>query len=622
LIEISRTSLGKRVFKLAMRRPSAVSTNPLRLLRKALRVLYYDGWSGFYKKALNALNRGPIAETYESWIALYDTLTPGERNKIRDEIANFVSRPMISLILCASGKGIGAIEKSILSIRKQLYPEWELCIVTDSSLDEQAFEELHTLVRQDQRIGLLPRQPEQDISAALNSAISHASSDFIALANADDELAEHALYWVAKEILAHPDADLVFSDEDYIDNSGIRTDPVFKPDWNPALMLSRDAFGSLGVYRKKIMENAGGWKGGLSRQARHELVLRCELQTQPARIRHISRILYHQRLDAHGSDTTAELAARGRPIEEVLAKKGITAQVKGSPQGYEVNYPTPVPLPHVSILIPTTGNPALFGPCLESILKRTTYDNFEVLVLVNQVQFTHRERAATLALATADARVKIRSYSDRPFNYSWINNWGARQAQGEFLLLLNDDTEIISADWIEKLIARVSFSGVGAAGPMMYYADNTIQSAGVILGIGGIAHHVFSGEPRGATGYFGRACLEQDFSCITAACMAIRKDLFFQVGGFDEKLPAAFNDVDLCMRLRQAGWRIIWTPTVELYHKESKSLGRHDAGVRAKQHLADIALMRMRWGPLLDSDPYYNRNLSLRYSYELAFPPR
>jgi cellulose synthase/poly-beta-1,6-N-acetylglucosamine synthase-like glycosyltransferase len=322
------------------------------------------------------------------------------------------------------------------------------------------------------------------------------------------------------------------------------------------------------------------------------------------------------------TDDRADQIAGCRAIEEVLALKGITAQVKSSPLGYEVNYPAPVPLPRVSILIPTTGNPALFGPCLESILQRTTYDNFEILVLVNEVEFTRPDHARALALAAADARVKMRSYSDRPFNYSWINNWGAKQAQGEFLILLNDDTEIISHDWIEKLIARVSLDGVGVAGPMMYYADNTIQSAGVILGIGGVAHHVFSGEPRGTRGYFGRACLEQDFSCITAACMAIRKDLFFEVGGFDEKLPAAFNDVDLCMKLRRAGWRIIWTPTAELYHKESKSLGRHDAGARAEQHLADIALMRTRWGPFLDSDPYYNRNLSLRYSYELAFPPR
>jgi GT2 family glycosyltransferase len=592
------------------------------LLRKALRVLYHEGWAEFFNKASNALNRGPIAETYENWISLYDTLTPQERNKIRNEISNFVLRPPIFLILCAGDNAIGAIENSIRSIRKQLYSEWKLCIVTASSLDEQTSEELRALTREDQRVRLLPRQPEQDISAALNSAISLASADFIALVNANDELAEHALYWVVKEILAHSDADLIFSDEDCIDNSGTRTDPVFKPDWNPALMLSRDAFGRLGVYRKNVIEKAGGFKGGLSAQSRHDLVLRCELQTQPARIRHVARVLYHQRLDKQPTDGPADLVAGCRAIEEVLAAKGIAAQVKSSAQGYEVNYPAPMPPPLVSILIPTTGNPDLFGPCLESILKRTSYDNFEILVLVNEVEFTRPERAQALALAAADARVKMYSYSDRPFNYSWINNWGAEQAQGEFLILLNDDTEIISPDWIEKLIARVSLSGVGAAGPMMYYADNTIQCAGVILGIGGVAHHVFTGEPRGAWGYFGRACLEQDFSCITAACMAIRKDLFFEVGGFDEKLPAAFNDVDLCMKLRQAGWRIIWTPTVELYHNESKSLGRHDAGARAEQHLADIALMRTRWGPLLDSDPYYNRNLSLRYSYELAFPPR
>ncbi len=220
--------------------------------------------------------------------------------------------------------------------------------------------------------------------------------------------------------------------------------------------------------------------------------------------------------------------------------------------------------------------------------------------------------------------VRTVEYSDRPFNYSWVNNLGAKQASGDILCFLNDDTEVIAADWLDQLVARVSLPQVAAAGPMLYYSDGTIQHAGVILGLGpsGIAGHACHREPRGSQGYFGRACLEQDVSCVTAACMAIRAEVFRTVGGFDEAMPLAYNDVDLCLRLRAAGWRIIWTPAAELVHHESASLGRHDAGERAEQYARDIALMRQRWQSTLNADPFYNRNLSLEHGYKLAFPPR
>ena len=214
------------------------------------------------------------------------------------------------------------------------------------------------------------------------------------------------------------------------------------------------------------------------------------------------------------------------------------------------------------------------------------------------------------------------TYNDRPFNYSWVNNWAARQAAGDLLCFLNDDTIVITPDWLERLVARTSQPDVAAAGPMLRYPDDTIQHAGVILGLGGIAGHACHGLPKGSTGYLQRAVLEQDVSCLTAACLVMRKNVFQEINGFDEALPVAYNDVDLCLRLRQAGWRLIWTPTVELYHSESASVGRHDAPERTSEFNAAVALMRKRWGNVLDSDPYYNPNLSLRTAYHLAFPPR
>ena len=245
-----------------------------------------------------------------------------------------------------------------------------------------------------------------------------------------------------------------------------------------------------------------------------------------------------------------------------------------------------------------------------------------MLVLVDEMQRAVPDQSAYLSWAGRQPRVRVLTYPDRPFNFSWVNNWGVDQATGDILCLLNDDTEIITPSWLEKLVARVSLEGVGAVGPMMYFSNNTIQHAGVILGLSGVANNVFKFKPKGSSGYFGRACLEQDLSCVTAGCMAVRKEAYRSIGGMNEALAVAFNDVDFCIRLRAAGWRIIWTPTVELYHRESVSVGRHSSSKRAQQLSKEVDMMRRRWGPVLDLDPYYNVNLSLSEPFSLAFPPR
>ena len=265
----------------------------------------------------------------------------------------------------------------------------------------------------------------------------------------------------------------------------------------------------------------------------------------------------------------------------------------------------------------------LLRPCLTELLARTTYPNFEVLLTVNEIRFQDREQAASLNEFAKDSRVRVLVYRDRAFNYSWVNNWAAAQATGSVLCLMNDDIKLITSDWLEKLVVRLQLDGVGAVGVMLYYADETIQHAGVILGIGGVAHHVFRDLPRGSAGYAGRAALEQDLSCVTAACLAVRRDVFEDLNGLDERLAVAFNDVDFCIRLRAKGWRILWTPEVEHYHLKSQTLGRHDFGERAEVFQNEVRMMREQWGPVLNSDPFYNPNLSLQDNQmALAFPPR
>jgi GT2 family glycosyltransferase len=276
----------------------------------------------------------------------------------------------------------------------------------------------------------------------------------------------------------------------------------------------------------------------------------------------------------------------------------------------------------VSILLPSRCEPRLIEPCLQSLLTRTTYAHYEVLLVVNERDLSAAGRVEALSCFVHSSRVRVLTYPDRPFNYSWVNNWAAGQASGEHLCFLNDDTTVITPNWLERLVARACQPGVAAAGPMLRYPDGRIQHAGVILGLGGVAGHACHGLPEGSCGYLDRACLEQDISCLTAACMVMRKDVFQNVGGFDVALPIAYNDVDLSLRLRKAGWRLLWTPTVELSHHESASAGRHDAPQRREEFKSAVALMRERWGAVLDQDPFYNPNLSLQNAYHLAFPPR
>jgi GT2 family glycosyltransferase len=610
--------------------PDSVVANLLRnwkkIPRRLVQIQTQEGWSGLRRNVTAGLRR--VFATYPKWVRKYDTLSQAAHRRMRDEISRWPVRPLISVIMPVYNTDLRWLNAAIGSVQSQLYPDWELCISDDASTRDGVRDMVSDFARRDRRIRANFRHVNGSIAINSNDALSLASGTFIALLDADDVLPQHALYWVAREIIEHPDADLIFSDEDKVNEQGKRFDPYFKPDWNQALMLSQNAFSHLGIYRKSVVERVGGFRSDFDGSQDHDLVLRCALETSPQRIRHIPRILYHWR--AISSSVAAKRGmkpgawpAGRRAIEQHLTQRELRAAVSLAPHlQYQIAYELPAVHPRVSILIPTTGNPALLGKCLDSVLTRTTYENFEVLLLVDEIQKMEPGRAEMLRKCAGLSRVRVLFHSTQDFNYSWVNNWGAREAAGEVLCLLNDDTELITPDWLEKMVARATLPDVGAVGAMLYYPNDTIQHAGVILGLGGIAGHAFCGERRGSGGYFSRACLEQDLSCVTAACLAVRRDVFIALGGFDERFAIAFNDVDFCIRLRQSGLRVIWTPTVELYHHESASAGRHDSPERAHLFAAEKALLRKLWAPVLDADPFYNPNLSLERAYQLAFPPR
>jgi O-antigen biosynthesis protein len=574
------------------------------------------------------LERGKSeTRAYRKWIEAYDLITPGLRSLLAVDIAKWPTQPLISVIMPSYNIDpkwmIGAIE----SVRSQIYPYWELCISDDASTTPGIRPLLEGYAAREPRIRVTFRSENGHISVNSNAALALANGDYVALMDADDVLSEDALFWMAREIMLHPEADLFFSDEDKIDQEDTRFEPYFKSAWNPALMLSHNAFSHLGVYRRRLVEEAGRFREGYEGSQDYDLVLRCAAKTTADRIRHIPRVLYHWR--TLPNSTAAALSAKpyaweaGRSaISDHLQDARIDALVKPALGGfYQVDYSPPKPLPLVSVLVPSKLDRPLTVKCLASLLRQTTYGNFELVVLV---QAEHLEAVTSnpdVAVLLSHSRVRCANHDEVPFNFSRVNNLGVRAARGDLLCFVNDDIEVINKGWLERLVARVMLDGVGAAGPMLYYPSDSIQHAGFVLGVGGIADQAFKGRPRGYHGTFGRGALEQDYSAVTAACMLVRRKVFEQVGGFDETLPVAFNDLDLCMRIRQTGARIVWTPTVEMYHHESLTFGHDDSAARSDQFRND---MWERWRDVLEGDPYYSPNFSLvRGSmFSLAWPPR
>ena len=595
----------------------------LHYLRRSFETLQAEGFAVFARRAIKALGEIAFPHTYPRWIRRYDTLDRKTRQSLEADMARLSPPPLISVLMPLLAENEQYAERTIHSVQAQLYQRWQMCVAIEHSVAQPLRENLRALALQDERILLTDVEAAAAWADKINTTLKIVTGDFVALLDPGDTLAEHALYWVAKELIAHPDADLIFSDEDKISGNATRMEPWFKSDWNPALMLTCNAFGRLGAYRRSLLAQVGEFRPGFEGAEEHELVLRCARGSQADRIQHIPRILYHRNAEARREAANIDaLEAGRRAVAENLAAQNISAEVRNGRAGYELVYPVPSPHPRVSIVMATTARLDIVEPCLKSLVEKTRYDNWDVILMVNERDRQLPERDAFLSDLAKRPNVQVATYADRPFNYSWVNNLGAAKTPADILCFLNDDTEVITADWLDVLVARVSLPRVAAAGPMLYNPDGTIQHAGVILGLSGIAGHACAREPGGSRGYFGRACLEQDVCCVTAACMAVRADIFRTVGGFDEAMPLAYNDVDLCLRLRTAGWRILWTPAAELLHRESASLGRHSVGAGAEQFARDVALMRQRWQSVLDADPYYNRNLSLEREYRLAFPPR
>ena len=565
---------------------------------------------------------------YNEWVKRYDTVTQEDVKAIRYHLVGLREKPLISLIMPVYNPEPAFLRKAIDSVIAQLYPNWELCIADDASTDPEIRTILEGYARSDRRIKVVYRPQNGHISAASNSALELVRGEFVALMDHDDELSVHALYMLAVELNEHSDADIIYSDEDKIDSDGRRYEPHFKPDWNQELFYSYNMINHLGTYRTCVVRQVGGFREGFEGSQDYDLVLRLLAHTTPARIRHIPHILYHWRL-GYGVQTfstdrlTEAVKSARRALAEYFASRGENVQIidANPPCFNRVKRPLPDPAPRVSLIVPTRDKVSLLRNCVDGLLHKTRYSNLEIIIVDNNSR--EPDTLEYLDRLRTEDRVRILRIEE-PFNHSAFNNRAAEQADGELIGFLNNDIEVIDPGWLEEMVSQAVQPGVGAVGAKLYYRDDTIQHAGVILGIAERAGHSHRHFPRDHPGYLYRLQVAQNLSCVTAACMIMPQHVFVELGGFDEvNLKASYNDVDLCIRIRQAGYSIIWTPYAELYHLEAASRGYDHEPENVERASREVTYLQQRWGTVLAADPCYSPNLSLiDESFDLAFPPR
>lgn len=600
---------------------------------KALKLWRQEGFKGIKRRykfiATQPTGTATASERndYQQWIGEFDSLTESSCTEIKDNIQTFDVKPLLSIIVPVYNANIAWLDEAIESVRGQLYENWELCIADDCSTDSAVRDYLQKTQSKDSRIKVVFRENNGHISAASNSALSIAEGQWVVLMDQDDLLSEQALYWVVKAINENPEGKLFYSDEDKINENGDRHNPYFKCDWNRSLFYSQNMICHLGVYNHEIVGSIGGFREGFEGSQDHDLALRFIEHVDDSAIIHIPRILYHWRVHpnstAGGAEAKPYAAVAGeKAIQQHLERLNINAEVTSSRVGYRVDYALPKKMPLVSLIIPTRNGLELVRTCIESIINLTAYPNYEIILIDNGsddpdslAYFSEIEKKYSCVSVKRD---------DSPFNYSALNNAAVAQAKGEIIGLINNDIEVIEPGWLSEMVSIVLQPGVGAVGAKLLYPDDTVQHAGVVIGIGGVAGHIHLKCRPDEPGYFGRLNLISEFSAVTAACLLVKKADYQQVGGLNEvDLTVAFNDVDFCLKLKSSGLRNIWTPHALLYHHESATRGYEDNPEKVARFNREAAYMTRTWEKYIANDPCYSPNLSLNTSdFSLAWPPR
>ena len=606
----------KTVHVVPLRKADILAKKLDKYVEKGIRYWKSQGAAALAEKVVTKVKnvrQGP--PSYQKWIRHH---LPDRNELEKQKKTSFGYRPKISFVVPLYKTPEKYLRRLTESFQEQTYSNWELCFSDGSGAQSPLTELLKELTAKDNRIKYVSHEESLQISENTNSAIEIATGDFIAFADHDDELTPNALFECVKAINEKPQTLVIYTDEDKMSMDGHKFfQPHFKPDYNPDLLCTVNYICHLFVVSRKVIEKVGGLRSEFDGAQDYDFVLRCVEAVKDEEICHIPKILYHWRCH---EDSTAEnpesklyaFEAGRRAVQAHYERTGIHAEVfKGEYLGL---YRTKFIRDHdplISIIIPNKDHIDDLKRCMESIEQKSTYKNYEYIIVENNstdsATFEYYKK-----LEAENQKVRM-VYWDGVFNYSAINNYGASFAKGEYLLLLNNDTEIINPDCLEELLGYCMRKDVGAVGARLYYEDDTIQHAGVVIGFGGIAGHCFVQQKRGTTGYCHRIICAQDYSAVTAACMMVKKSAFDAVGGLSEELAVAFNDIDFCMKLRKAEYLIVYNPYAELYHYESKSRGLEDTPEKVARFNKEIATFEKKWPEILENgDPYYNPNLTLK----------
>jgi O-antigen biosynthesis protein len=591
-------------------------------------------WAIYKEAGLTGLRIRLFAEDYTSnyqeWVRKYDTLDDSDKKAIARHVDKLEYKPVISVVMPVYNVAEKWLELAINSVINQIYPNWELCIADDASTEPHVKRCLEKFAALDKRIKVVYRQTNGHISEATNSALEIATGEFIALLDNDDELREHALYMVALALNQNRTASLIYSDEDKITSFGMRFNPYFKPDWNPDLFLQQNYICHLGVYRTSIVREVGGFRKGFEGAQDWDLALRISEKAGPDGIVHIPHVLYHWRvIEGSTAQSTAHkpyvLEAQKQSVKEHLERtnqKFDDVIIREDISHLRVLFPVPDKAPKVSIIIPTKDQLPFLKRCISSIKEQSQYKNYEIVIVNNNSSEQETLDYFNALEVAKEARI---IHDSRVFNFSQLNNNAVAHSQdADIFAFVNNDIEAIDGEWLNEMVSQLTRKDVGAVGARLYFPNDLLQHGGVILGIGGVAGHSHKGRPQQDPGYFNRIILSQSVSAVTAACMLVKRSVFEEVGGFDEEnLAVAFNDVDLCLKIRKAGYRIVYCPYAKLYHHESISRGFENTPQKFMRFEREIEVMKKRWGKTLETDPYYNPNLTLlTEDYSYSFPPR
>lgn len=585
-------------------------------IQKGFRYLKHYGPKEFWIRLHERFE--PEEVPYGPW---YEAYVPDEAALEKQSHHHFEYSPLISVAVPAYRTPEKFLAQMIDSLLAQTYGNWELCIANGSPEDSAMKKVLEEYTKKDSRIRVSELTENKGIAGNTNAALEMAQGEFVGLLDHDDLLAPNALYEIVRALDEDRNLDAVYTDEDKVTTElDEHFQPHLKPDFNLDLLRSNNYICHFFVVRRSIVQKVGGFCQEFDGAQDHDFIFRC-IETAE-KVGHIPEILYHWR--THKASTADNPASKmyafdagKRAIEAHLKRTGTEGIVSHTPDlgFFRVKYPVQGQ-PLVSVIIPNKDEKETLKACIDSIREKTEYPNYEIIIVENNS--TTDEIFQYYKELSQDSRIRLLRWK-KEFNYSAINNYGVRHANGEYLLFLNNDVTVITPGWIKELLGVCQRPEVGAAGVKLIYPDNTIQHAGCVIGLGGIAGHMFVDMPANRTGYLHKASILQDMSAVTAACMMMKRTAFEEAGGFTEKLSVAFNDVDLCLKVRKNHKLIVYDPYVQLYHMESKTRGAEDNKEKVRRFQEEIEYMRCQWIDILKKgDPYYNKNLSLtKWNYSL-----